>query len=62
MKLLIEVLISIFLHPLAFILALLNIAARDDLSTIQKLTWAIVSFFWGIGPILYLLVGGGRLW
>ena len=62
MKLLIEALISIFLHPLAFVLALLNIAARDDLSTIQKLTWAIVSFFWGIGPILYLLVGGGRLW
>lgn len=62
MKLLIEVLLSIFLHPLAFVLALLNIAGRDDLSTFQKLTWAIVSFFWGIGPILYLLVGGGRLW
>jgi hypothetical protein len=24
--------------------------------------WIIISFFWGIGPILYLLLGGGKLW
>jgi len=24
--------------------------------------WIIISFFWGIGPILYILLGGGKLW
>jgi len=24
--------------------------------------WAIVTFIWGIGPILYVLVGGGDMW
>ncbi len=50
------------LHPIAFVLALINIAGREDLNGVQKMIWAIVCFFWGIGPILYLLVGGGRLW
>ncbi|HEV1997477.1 MAG TPA: PLDc N-terminal domain-containing protein [Candidatus Dormibacteraeota bacterium] len=62
MKVFIEVLLSIFLHPVAFVLALINIAGRDDLSAFQKVIWAVVCFFWGIGPILYLLAGGGRLW
>ena len=62
MKLLLEILLAIFLHPIAFILALINIAGREDLNTVQKVIWAVVCFFWGIGPILYMLVGGGRLW
>lgn len=62
MKLLIEVLISIFLHPLAFILVVVNLAGREDLTATKKVIWGIVSFVWGIGPILYILVGDGALW
>ena len=62
MKLLFEILIAIFLHPIAFILALVNILGRNNLSGLQKLVWAVVSLVWGIGPILYVLVGGGELW
>ena len=62
MKLLFEILIAIFLHPIAFILALVNILGRTNLSGLQKLVWAVVSLVWGIGPILYVLVGGGELW
>jgi hypothetical protein len=62
MKLLIEILISVVLHPLAFILALINIAFRTDLSLLQKVLWGILSVVWGVGPILYILLGGGELW
>jgi hypothetical protein len=62
MKLLLEILLAIFLHPVAFVLALLNIAGRSDLNFLQKVIWALVSLFWGIGPILYIMVGGGKLW
>lgn len=62
MKLLIEILISVVLHPLAFVLALINIVGRRDLSLLQKVLWGIVSVLWGIGPILYILLGGGDLW
>jgi len=61
-KLLFEILIAIFLHPVAFILSVINIVGRTDLTDVQKVVWIIVSFVWGIGPILYVLVGGGRLW
>ena len=62
MKLLIEILLAIFLHPIAFILCLINIAGRSDLTTAKKLVWAIVALVWGIGPILYVLVGDGAFW
>lgn len=62
MKLLIEILISVVLHPLAFVLALINIAFRSDLSLLQKVLWGIVSVVWGVGPILYILLGRGELW
>ena len=62
MKLLIEVLLALFLHPIAVILVWINLAGRSDLTGTQKLVWAIVSLVWGIGPILYILVGGGKLW
>jgi Phospholipase_D-nuclease N-terminal len=62
MKLLLEILVSLILHPVAFILALINIAGRRDLNDVQKVIWAVVTFVWGIGPILYVLVGGGQLW
>ncbi len=62
MKLLLEILISLVLHPVAWILVLINLAGRDDLTTAQKIIWGVVSIIWGIGPILYVLVGGGSLW
>jgi phospholipase D-like protein len=62
MKLLLEILLSLILHPIAFVLALINVLGRRDLAGLQKLVWAIVCLAWGIGPILYILVGGGELW
>ncbi len=62
MKLLIEILLAIFLHPIAFVLCLINILGRGDLTGLQKVVWAIVTLVWGIGPILYVLVGGGEMW
>jgi hypothetical protein len=61
-KLLIEILLAIFLHPIAFILCLVNILGRRDLTGLQKVVWIVVTFVWGIGPILYVLVGGGDMW
>jgi hypothetical protein len=62
MKLLIEILLALFLHPVAFVLCLINILGRNDLTGLQKVVWAIVTLIWGIGPILYVLVGGGEMW
>jgi hypothetical protein len=62
MKVLIEILLAIFLHPVAFVLCLIDILGRNDLTTLQKVVWIAVTLIWGIGPILYLLVGGGTLW
>lgn len=62
MKLIIEFIVSLIFHPLAMILAWLNIAGRSDLTGSEKIVWAVVCFLWGIGPILYMLVGGGELW
>lgn len=62
MKLLIEILLAIVLHPIAFILCLINILGRGDLGSVQKVVWIIVTLVWGIGPILYVLVGDGDMW
>ena len=62
MKLLLEVIISLILHPIAVVLMWINLAGRADLSGVEKLLWAIVGIVWGIGPILYILVGRGALW
>lgn len=62
MKLLLEILLAIFLHPIAAVLMWINLFGRSDLNTAQKIIWAITGIVWGIGPILYMLVGGGTLW
>jgi hypothetical protein len=62
MKLLLEILLSIILHPIAMILMWVNLLARGDLSTFQKFVWFVASIIWGLGPILYLLVAEGSLW
>ena len=62
MKLLLEILLSIFLHPIAMILMWINLIARTDLVSFKKVVWFIVSLIWGLGPILYILVAEGALW
>jgi hypothetical protein len=61
-KLLLEFVLAIILHPIAFILMLLNLIGRTDMSDGKKVVWAIVGVVWGIGPILYVLVGDGAFW
>jgi phospholipase D-like protein len=62
MKLVVEIVLAIFLHPLAYILCIINIVTREDLSGLAKVMWILITFFWGIGPILYVLLGGGSFW
>jgi Phospholipase_D-nuclease N-terminal len=62
MKLLLEILLAVFLHPVAFVLCLISVLGRSDLSGLQKLVWIVVTLVWGVGPILYVLVGGGEMW
>jgi hypothetical protein len=61
-KFVVEVLMAIFLHPLAYILCIINIVNRTDMSGLSKVMWIIITFFWGIGPILYIILGGGKFW
>ena len=61
-KFIVEVLMAIFLHPLAYILCIINIVNRTDMSGLSKVLWIIITFFWGIGPILYIVIGGGKFW
>jgi phospholipase D-like protein len=62
MKLLVEILLAIFLHPIIFILCWINILSRSDLSGLKKLLWILITVLWGIGPILYLLLADGAFW
>jgi hypothetical protein len=62
MKLLLEILLSIFLHPIAMILMWINLAGRNDMTGSTKVIWFVVSIIWGLGPILYCLVADGALW
>lgn len=62
MKLLIEILLSLILHPIAMILMWINLAVRADLTTARKVIWFIVSLLWGLGPILYILIENGEFW
>jgi hypothetical protein len=62
MKLLLEIVLSIILHPIAMILMWINLIARGDMRTPVKVVWFVVSIIWGLGPILYILVAEGALW
>lgn len=62
MKMLLQILVSIILHPIALVLMILNILGREDLSGSKKVIWALVGLLWGIGPILYIAIGDGALW
>lgn len=63
MKLVVEVILSVILHPVAIILAWINLASRTDMDGLKKILWALLIFFaWGIGPVLYILLADGALW
>jgi hypothetical protein len=62
MKLLVEILVAIFLHPLAWVLCVINIVGRTDMSGLKKFLWIIITVVWGIGPILYVLLADGSFW
>jgi hypothetical protein len=62
LKFVVEVLLAIFLHPVAFVLCVIDIVHRQDMGGVSKVLWIVISFFWGIGPILYVLLGGGKFW
>jgi hypothetical protein len=62
MKLFFEILLSLFLHPIAMVLMWINLIARGDMATFKKVIWFVVSIVWGLGPILYVLVAEGSLW
>lgn len=61
-KLILEILVAVILHPIAVVLTWIDLVGRADLSTLAKVVWAIVAIIWGIGPILYIIFGGGMLW
>jgi hypothetical protein len=62
LKLIVEILMALILHPLAYLLCIINIVTRKDLGGGWKFLWILITFFWGIGPILYILFGGGEFW
>ena len=62
MKLLLEILLSIILHPIAMVLMWINLLGRTDMGGTKKAIWFVVSLLWGLGPILYMLVADGALW
>jgi hypothetical protein len=62
MKLLLEVVLSIVLHPIAMILMWIHLLGRSDMSGFKKFVWFVVSLIWGLGPIVYILVADGQLW
>jgi len=59
MKKLLEVLVC-FLHPIAVVLAWINLAGRSDLTGFQKLAWAVFLLI-PVVPFVYVLTGGD-LW
>ena len=62
MKLVLEIVVSAILHPIAVILMWINLLNRSDLDGAKKIVWALVGIIWGVGPILYVTVGDGQLW
>jgi hypothetical protein len=62
MKMVLEILVSVILHPIAMILLWINVIGRRDLTGLQKTIWIVIGVLWGIGPILYILFADGELW
>jgi Phospholipase_D-nuclease N-terminal len=62
MKLLAEILLAIFLHPVVWVLCVINIVNRQEMGGVGKVLWIVITFVWGIGPILYVLFARGAFW
>ncbi len=62
MKLILQLLLALILHPIAVILMWINLAGRSDIGRGRKILWALLGLIWGVGPILYILFGDGSLW
>lgn len=56
MKKVLELLLCL-IHPVAVILMWINLAARRDLTGLQKLAWGIFGLI-PLVPFLYVLTGG----
>jgi hypothetical protein len=62
MKKVLEVVVSVILHPIAMILMWINVLRRHDLTGLQKTIWIVIGVLWGIGPLLYIFFANGELW
>jgi hypothetical protein len=62
MKLIVELILSVVLHPIAVIFAWINLITRKDMIPAKKIIWAVVCTLWPIGVLLYILLGDGALW
>ncbi len=62
MKLIIELVLAVVLHPIAVIFAWINIIGRPDMDGAKKILWAVLCLLWPIGVLLYILLGDGALW
>jgi len=52
-KLLLEILLSVFLHPIAAVLMWINLFGRTDLNDVQKIIWAITGLLWDSADSLF---------
>jgi hypothetical protein len=59
-KKLLELLICIFLHPVAVVLMWIDLATRSNASGFAKVCWAILALI-PLVPVVYVLVRGD-LW
>ncbi len=62
MKIVVELILSVILHPIAVIFAWINLIGRGDMDGWKKFLWALVCLLWPIGVLLYLVLGDGALW
>lgn len=62
MKLIVELILAVILHPIAVIFAWINLIVRNDMVPAKKIGWAFVCLLWPIGVFLYILLGDGSLW
>ncbi len=60
MKKILELLTCIILHPVAVVLAWINLTGRTDLTPVSKVVWAVLMLV-PIVPVLYVLFSGD-LW
>lgn len=61
MKLLLEIIVAVVLHPIALALSWIDLAGRTRLLLAWKIVWGVLCLIWGVGPLLYVL-SGGNLW